>query len=58
MDAIDDAFGNGVINNQNLSRPIRSALAIGKKTMNRYYGLTDDSDIYRLAMGSLCLYLA
>lgn len=55
MDAIDDTFGSGIINRRLLSRPIRHALSLGKKTLNRYYGLTDDSDIYRLSMGKSTL---
>lgn len=53
MDAIDDAFGSGIINRQRLSRPLRRALAIGKATLNKYYNLTDESDIYRVSMGTL-----
>jgi len=53
MDAIDEAFANGIIDNQLLSEPIRHALSVGKKTLNKYYALTDDSDIYRMAMGTL-----
>lgn len=51
MDAIDEAFGTGTIDQQELSRPIRYALSLGKRTLNKYYDLSDDSDIYRLAMG-------
>lgn len=51
MDAIDEAFATGIIDNQLLSEPIRHALSIGKKTLNKYYTLTDDSDIYCMAMG-------
>ncbi|KAJ3743831.1 hypothetical protein EV360DRAFT_90230 [Lentinula raphanica] len=50
MDAIDEALATGMIDNQAVSQPIRHALAIGKKTMNKYYALTDDSDIYRMAI--------
>ncbi|KAE9398591.1 hypothetical protein BT96DRAFT_821741, partial [Gymnopus androsaceus JB14] len=50
MDAIDEAFATGIINEQLLSEPIRHALSMGKKTLNKYYTLTDDSDIYRMAM--------
>ncbi|KAE9399635.1 hypothetical protein BT96DRAFT_773754, partial [Gymnopus androsaceus JB14] len=50
MDSIDEAFATGIIDNQTLSDPIRHALSIGKKTMNKYYTLSDDSDIYRIAM--------
>lgn len=51
MDAIDEAFGTGTIDQQELSRPIRYALSLGKRTLNKYYDLSDDSDIYQLAMG-------
>ncbi|KAJ3725285.1 hypothetical protein C8R42DRAFT_542425, partial [Lentinula raphanica] len=50
MDAIDEALASGMIDNQAVSQPIRHALAIGKKTMNKYYALTDDSDIYHMAI--------
>ena len=30
---------------------IRAALAIGKSAMNRYYNKTDQSEVYRIAMG-------
>lgn len=50
MDAIDEAFATGIIADEILSDPIRHALAVGKKTLNKYYSLTDDSDIYRMAM--------
>ncbi|KAJ3765327.1 hypothetical protein FB446DRAFT_628153, partial [Lentinula raphanica] len=50
MDAIDEALASGILNNETLSQPIRHALAIGKKTLNKYYSLTDDSDLYRIAM--------
>ena len=33
---------------------IRAALAIGKRTLNRYYNKTDHSEVYRIAMG-MCL---
>ena len=32
---------------------IRAALAIGKCTLNRYYNKTDQSEVYRIAMGIL-----
>ncbi|KAJ3826914.1 hypothetical protein F5880DRAFT_1475460, partial [Lentinula raphanica] len=51
MDAIDEALASGILDNETLSQPIRHALAIGKKTLNKYYSLTDDSDLYRIAMG-------
>lgn len=57
MDSIDEAFATGIIDKQTLSNPIRHALLIGKKTMNKYYTLSDDSDIYRIAMGKYWVWL-
>jgi hypothetical protein len=31
---------------------IRAALAVAKKTLNRYYMLTDASETYRITMGT------
>ncbi|KAF9040323.1 hypothetical protein BDP27DRAFT_1157217, partial [Rhodocollybia butyracea] len=50
MDAIDKAFASGIIDNQQLCAPLRHALSIGKKTLNKYYALTDNSNIYHIAM--------
>lgn len=52
MDALDQSMATGIINQRVLSEPLRHALSIGKRTMNRYYGLTDDSHLYRMAMGT------
>lgn len=52
MDVIDKAFATGMIDDKIFSDPIRHALLIGKKTMNKYYTLSDDSDIYRMAMSA------
>ena len=51
MDAIDQAFATGIVNNRELSTPLRHALTVGKRTLNKYYQLTDNSHIYRMAMG-------
>lgn len=51
MDAIDEAFASGIVENHQLCAPLCHALSIGKKTLNKYYALTDNSDIYRIAMG-------
>lgn len=54
MDHIDQHLAT-----ESLSRlygpAVRVALAMGKKTMNRYYNLTDDSEVYRIAMGMISL---
>lgn len=49
MDRIDEVLASNAID-FTFSISIKSALAIGKKTLNRYYSKTDMSDIYRIAM--------
>jgi hypothetical protein len=39
------------------SPAIRAALAIRKKTINKYYNMTDHSEVYRIAMSMLFNYL-
>ena len=51
MDAIDEALATGIVDDTVLSEPIRHTLSIGKCTLNKYYALTDNSMIYRMAMG-------
>lgn len=51
MDAIDEQFATGIVEGHEMSAPLKHALAIGKRTLNKYYALTDASDIYRMAMG-------
>ncbi|KAE9397309.1 hypothetical protein BT96DRAFT_823537, partial [Gymnopus androsaceus JB14] len=50
MDTINEVFASGIVDNHELCAPLRHALSIGKKTLNKYYALTDDSDIYRITM--------
>ncbi|KAE9388706.1 hypothetical protein BT96DRAFT_835879, partial [Gymnopus androsaceus JB14] len=50
MDAIDEAFATGIIDQRELCAPLCYALSVGKKTLNKYYSLSDDSHIYRIAM--------
>jgi hypothetical protein len=35
------------------SASIKASITLGKKTLNRYYDKTDQSEIYRIAMGKL-----
>ena len=43
--------------NENYSIAIRAALEIGKNLLNKYYSITDDSEIYRIAIStSIFLY--
>ena len=58
INAIDKMFATGIIDKQILSEPIHHALTIGKKTLNKYYTLTDKSHIYWVAMGKLFYFLS
>ena len=52
MDHIDEHLATAAIGNT-YPLAIKAALAIGKKTLNRYYNKTDHSEVYRIAMGML-----
>jgi len=49
MDHIDEILASQSLNNI-YCPALRVALAMGKKTLNRYYNLTDDSEVYHIAM--------
>lgn len=49
MDLIDKKFATWLLEST-FSAPVLAAITIAKKTLNRYYSLTDDADVYRLAM--------
>lgn len=50
MDHIDTHLATAA-HNLEYSASIRAALALGKRTLNRYYNKTDHSEVYRIAMG-------
>ncbi len=50
MDAIDEILSTNLTTHK-ISPALRTALNLGKKTLNRYYSKTDDSEAYRIAMG-------
>lgn len=52
MDHIDEYLATAA-QNTDYSLSICAALAIGKKTLNRYYNKTDHSEVYRIAMGKI-----
>lgn len=58
MDNLDENFALGILNDRPLSVPLRHAVALGKRILNKYYELSDSSDIYRLSMGTLYLFLS
>lgn len=49
MDYLDKTLTNHSLN-ETLKPAIRAACALGKKTLNRYYSKTDESEMYRMAM--------
>lgn len=53
MDYIDEVFTKGILQRTMLDPAIRAALGLAKKTLNRYYSLTDSSNLYCIAMGKL-----
>ncbi|KIM65712.1 hypothetical protein SCLCIDRAFT_22590 [Scleroderma citrinum Foug A] len=50
MDYINEVFTNRTLQWTNLDPVIHAALSMAKKTLNRYYSLTDSSDLYHIAM--------
>ncbi|KAG1765575.1 hypothetical protein EDD22DRAFT_766221, partial [Suillus occidentalis] len=50
MDHIDQVFTNCILKKELLEPAIRAALGLAKRTLNRYYSLTDKSEVYRIAM--------
>jgi hypothetical protein len=40
-----------------LEPSIRAALGIAKKTLNKYYDKTDQSEMYRIAIGKFYIFL-
>ena len=57
MDHIDEHLATAAINNE-YPLAIKAALAIGKKTLNRYYDKTDHSEVFWIAMGMYFLTLS
>jgi hypothetical protein len=51
MDHIDEHLATAATSNK-YCVAIKAALAIGKKTLNRYYNKTDHSEVFRIAMGA------
>lgn len=51
MDHIDEHLATAALN-ADYPMAIKAALAIGKRTLNRYYNKTDHSEIFRIAMGN------
>jgi hypothetical protein len=56
MDHIDRYLAT-TIQDDSISVGLQGALALGKRTLNRYYNMTDCSDVYRIAMGTLIYFV-
>ena len=52
MDYIDTTFTTGLLKKEQLNPTICAAVGLAKRTLNRYYSLTDTSELYRIAMGT------
>lgn len=50
MDHIDEVLAMNALDNIQFLHPIQAALMMGKKTLNRYYSKTDNSNLYQIAM--------
>lgn len=50
MDHLDEHLTNAALKPK-YPVSIKAAIAIGKKTLNRYYDITDHSEVFRIAMG-------
>ena len=52
MDTIDRAFTTAAMDDEEFCLPIKLGLELGKQIMNKYYNLTDESEIYRVSIGN------
>ena len=52
MDYIDTTFTTGLLKKEQLDPAIRAAVGLAKRTLNRYYSLTDTSELYCIVMGT------
>jgi len=55
MDAIDRAFTIASMGGEDFCFPIQVGLELGKRIMNKYYNLSDESEIYRMSIGTVFL---
>ena len=51
MDILDERLTSDSLNRTRFDVSIRVSLGIAKRTLNRYYNMTDSSEVYRIAMG-------
>ena len=51
MDTIDCVFTMATMDDEDFCLPIRVGLKLRKCIMNKYYNLTDESEVYRVSIG-------
>ena len=51
MDIIDKKLTTDSLDHSRFEAPICATLGFAKKTLNRYYNLTDSLEVYQIAMG-------
>jgi len=56
MDHLDEHLTNAALNPK-YPMSIKATIAIGKKTLNRYYDKTDHSEVFRIVMGTTFIVL-
>jgi hypothetical protein len=55
MDYLDQQLTTGALNTR-YSEAIKAMISVGKKTLNQYYDMTDQSEIYCIAMGKFIVH--
>ena len=56
IDTIDRAFTTASMDGEDFCLPIKLGLEIGKRIMNKYYKLMDESEIYQVSI-SMSIFL-
>ena len=51
MDTIDRTFTMASMGDEDFCLPVKLGLKLGKRIMNKYYNLTDESEIYCVSIG-------
>jgi hypothetical protein len=49
MDRIDETLATAALNDKYVPA-VQAAVTLGKNLLNKYYNLTDSSELYRIAM--------
>jgi hypothetical protein len=60
MDHLDEHLAS-IATSPKYSKAIKAAIALGKRTLNRYYDSTDHSKVYRIVMSTFfipCLFIS